>query len=95
MNGKGTIDAVNIDVAIVALQRRGLIISNIDPADKKPANISGRLSFFDRITNSDIVILSREIMTLLKRRFRHCAHSGSGIRGAHAEARGEIKRCSR
>ena len=63
---EGTIDAVNIDVAIVALQRRGLIISNIDPADKKPANISGRLSFFDRITNSDIVILSREIMTLFE-----------------------------
>ena len=35
---EGTIDAVNIDVAIVAL-RGGLIISNIDPADKKPANI--------------------------------------------------------
>lgn len=63
---KGTIDAVNIDVAIVALQRRGLIISNINPANKTSATINSRLSFFDRITNSDIVVLSREITTLFE-----------------------------
>ena len=31
----GTIDAVNIDVAIAALQRRGLIIASIDPVENK------------------------------------------------------------
>lgn len=63
---KGTIDAVNVDVAIIALQRRGLIISNIEAADKSAPTFGGRLSFFDRITNSDIVVLSREITTLFE-----------------------------
>ncbi|MCR4280779.1 MAG: type II secretion system F family protein [Candidatus Kaiserbacteria bacterium] len=63
---KGTIDAVNIDVAIVALQRRGLIISNIEGAEKSKLSFKSRLPFFDRVTNSDLVILSRQITTLFE-----------------------------
>lgn len=63
---KGTIDAVNIDVAIVALQRRGLIISNIEGAEKPKMSLGSRIAFFDRITNSDLVILSRQINTLFE-----------------------------
>lgn len=63
---KGTIDAVNIDVAIVALQRRGLIISNIEGAEKQSLSLTSRLPFFDRVTNSDLVILSRQITTLFE-----------------------------
>jgi len=62
----GTIDAVNLDVAIVAIQRRGLVISNIESADKSASKFRGRLDFFDRIKNSDIVILSRQITTLFE-----------------------------
>lgn len=63
---EGTIDAVNTDVAIVALQRRGLIISNIGNVEKPASLISSRIAFFDRVKNSDVVILSRQITTLFE-----------------------------
>jgi len=62
----GTIDAVNLDVAIVAIQRRGLVISTIEDADKSAPKFGGRLEFLDRIKNSDVVILSRQITTLFE-----------------------------
>ena len=31
----GTIEAVSIDVAVSSLQKRGLIIANIEPAEKE------------------------------------------------------------
>jgi type IV pilus assembly protein PilC len=62
---QGTIDAVNIDIAITALQRRGLIISSIDP-EKAASSPWGRVTFFDRVTNADIVMLSRQITTLFE-----------------------------
>ena len=54
-----------MDIAIAALQRRGLVISGIDPAEK-PTMFSARLSFFDRVTNADVVMLSRQITTLFE-----------------------------
>lgn len=62
---QGSIDAVNIDVAIAALQRRGLVISAIDPEQKKSSSLA-RISFFDRITNADLVMVSRQITTLFE-----------------------------
>lgn len=62
---KGTIDAVNIDVAITALQRRGLVISRIDPEDSK-LQLGGRIRLFERVTNGDVVMLSRQMCTLFE-----------------------------
>ena len=62
---RGTIDAVNMDIAIAALQRRGLVISGIDPAENASL-LSKRFSLFDRVTNGDIVMLSRQITTLFE-----------------------------
>lgn len=62
---QGTIDAVNIDVAITALQRRGLVISSIEP-QKEGKGLDTNISFLNRITNSDIVMLSRQITTLFE-----------------------------
>lgn len=62
---QGTIDAVNMDIAIAALQRRGLVISGIDPAEGTTL-LSKRLSFFDHVTNADVVMLSRQITTLFE-----------------------------
>ena len=62
---QGTIDAVNIDVAITALQRRGLVISSIEP-EKDKVSPWMRISLFDRITNADIVMVSRQITTLFE-----------------------------
>lgn len=62
---QGTIDAVNMDVAITALQRRGLIVSGIDPVESSTM-LGRRLSLFDRVTNADVVMLSRQITTLFE-----------------------------
>ena len=63
----GTIDALNMDLAIAALQRRNLIISRIDPAKKADGiNLKARVSFLDRITNEDIVMISRQMTTLFE-----------------------------
>lgn len=62
---KGTIDAVNIDVAITALQRRGLILSGIEPLAQK-VSVFSRISLFDRVTNADVVMVSRQITTLFE-----------------------------
>jgi len=64
---EGTIDAVSIDLAIAALQRRGLIIASVEPADKeKDGGLHRNLSFFERISGSDIVMLSRQMTTLFE-----------------------------
>src|ERR1700688_3063888 len=63
---EGTIDAVNVDLAIGALQRRGLVISSIDEAKQKSQGLSLRIDFFDRITNEDVVLLSRQITSLFE-----------------------------
>lgn len=61
----GTVDAVNIDVAIAALQRRDLVISSIDPAETS-SGFSGGAHLFERITNRDVVMLSRQMTTLFE-----------------------------
>ncbi len=65
---EGVIDAVSMDLAIGALQRRGLIISSVEPEEKKGSGtgLSRNLSFFDRITGADIVMLSRQMATLFE-----------------------------
>ena len=60
----GSIDAVNIDVAIVSLQRRNLVLTKIRPADAPSSFLSKNISFFDRVSNKDVVILSRQLSTL-------------------------------
>lgn len=61
----GSIDAINEDVAISSLQRRGLVIASIVSTEKK--SVFGRsLTFFDRVANKEIVILSRQIATLFE-----------------------------
>src|SRR5688572_21442099 len=62
---EGSIDAINIDVAISSLQRRGLAISSITPAEKKSL-LGGNISFFDHVSNKEIVILSRQFSTLFE-----------------------------
>ncbi|MFZ2501008.1 MAG: type II secretion system F family protein [Minisyncoccia bacterium] len=61
---EGTIESSSKDIAVSALQRRNLIISAIDSAEKR--STFGDLSFFNRISNKEIVILSRQIATLFE-----------------------------
>lgn len=62
----GSIDAVNIDIAISSLQRRGLIITTINEAGESSSFLSKKISFFDRVSTKDVVILSRQLSTLFE-----------------------------
>lgn len=61
----GTIEAPSQEVAVSALQRRNLIISVIESAEKRSL-LDMDLSFFGRVSNKDVVILSRQIATLFE-----------------------------
>ncbi len=63
---EGTVDAVNIDLAISALQKRGLSIVTIKPEEESGSLLSKNITFFDRVSNKDVVILSRQISTLFE-----------------------------
>ncbi len=63
---EGTIDAVSIDPAITALQRRGLVISAIDPVADKNSGFNRNISFLERVTSADVVMLSRQMSTLFE-----------------------------
>lgn len=62
---EGTIEAPSQDVAVSALQRRNLVISAI-ASDEKKSLLGADFSFLSRISNKDIVILSRQIATLFE-----------------------------
>ncbi len=62
---KGTIDALNRDVAISSLQRRGFIILDIKEEGTKKG-IFGNIEFFDRVKQKEVVILSRQMATLFE-----------------------------
>src|SRR3989344_7486772 len=61
----GTIEAPSQEVAVSALQRRNLIISAIDSAERQNY-CELFIPFFNRVTNKDVVILSRQIATLFE-----------------------------
>lgn len=61
---EGEIDAPNRDLAISGLQRRGLIIIAIAEAEGEKSRF--KISFFDKVSTKDIVILSRQIATLFE-----------------------------
>jgi type IV pilus assembly protein PilC len=65
-SSNGSIDAVNVDAAISGLQRRGLVITSIHSADEHKSLLSMNIAFFDRVSNKDIVILSRQLSTLFE-----------------------------
>ena len=62
----GSIDAVNVDIAISSLQRRGLIITNVKEAGTSSSFLSKNISIFDHVSTKDVVILSRQLSTLFE-----------------------------
>src|SRR3989304_2601101 len=59
---KGSIEAVNKDLAISALQQRGLVIVSIESEEEKKPFL--QMAFFEKVKLRDVVILSRQISTL-------------------------------
>ncbi len=62
---EGSIEALSMDVAVSTLQRRSLIVSSIEPADKK-SFLSMDLGLFKGVSHKDVVILSRQVATLFE-----------------------------
>ena len=63
---QGAIEAANADVAVTSLQRRGLVISSIKDAEQKNIFSTSISSYFEHVSNKDIVILSRQMSTLFE-----------------------------
>ncbi|HQT82541.1 MAG: hypothetical protein B7W98_01600 [Parcubacteria group bacterium 20-58-5] len=62
---EGTIEAPSKEVAVSALQRRSLIISAIESSEKRSL-LEMNFTFLGRVSNKDVVILSRQIATLFE-----------------------------
>ena len=60
---EGRIEAISEDVAISSLQGRGYVITYINPAEKKSL-LNIEFTFLQRVSNKDIVILSKQLSTL-------------------------------
>lgn len=61
---EGSIDAVSLDVAVGSLQKRGLIIVAIEPADKE--SWFNNIHFGSGVSNKEVVMLSRQMSTLFQ-----------------------------
>src|SRR3989339_499321 len=62
-NKEGQIEAVNVDIVINSLQDRGFVVVAINSAEKKEFI---NISLFEKVSNKEIVILSRQISTLFE-----------------------------
>jgi len=63
-NVSGSIEAVSLNVAIGSLQRRGLVISLIEPAEKE--SWMTQIQFGSGVSHKEIVMLSRQMATLFE-----------------------------
>ncbi len=62
---EGIIEAVNKDLAIVALQRRGFVVTAVTEEGARKG-LRQELHFLDHVPMKDVVILSRQISTLFE-----------------------------
>lgn len=62
---EGAIEAGNQDIAIGNLQRKGYVIISIASAEQKSL-LTMNLAFFERVSNKEVVIMSRQIATLFE-----------------------------
>ncbi len=63
---KGSIEAFSMDAAITSLQRKGLAVSSIKPKEDDDGDILKKIPFFNRVSNKEVVILSRQLSTLFE-----------------------------
>jgi type IV pilus assembly protein PilC len=66
---EGTVEAVTIDAAISAVQKRGYTVVSIDPTNPEGGLqdlINFKFKFIKSVSNKDVVILSRQIATLFQ-----------------------------
>lgn len=62
----GTVDAQNVEAAIDAVEGRGYTIISIDSVADKNSILNYQFTWFDNVSNKDVVIFSRQIATLFE-----------------------------
>jgi type II secretory pathway component PulF len=62
----GTVDARNIESAIETVESRGYTIITVDPVNKDNSIFNLEITWFERVSNKEVVILSRQIATLFE-----------------------------
>jgi type IV pilus assembly protein PilC len=63
---EGEIEAFSQDVAIVSLQSRGLAVTSIKSKEDDDGDILKKIPFFNKVSNKDVVILSRQLSILFE-----------------------------
>ncbi len=61
---EGTVEAQNTDSAIETVRGRGYNVIAVEPLNDKTSVFDFEITWFERVTNKEIVILSRQIATL-------------------------------
>ena len=62
----GKIDAPDRNTALNALQRRDLVVTSITEGEESKGIFGKELRFFERVSNKDVVVLSRQMATLFE-----------------------------
>jgi type IV pilus assembly protein PilC len=61
----GLVDTTSLESAMNAVQRRGLVIVSIKPAEEKKAGFLNKsFNFFEKVKTKDVVLLSKQLSTL-------------------------------
>lgn len=63
---EGTVDARNIESAIETVEGRGYAIISVDPVEEEGSFADIKITWFERVSYKEIVILSRQISTLFE-----------------------------
>ena len=61
---EGTVEAASIDAAIATVQKRGYTVISIDPIEEQRSIFNFEITWFQNISNKEVVILSRQLATL-------------------------------
>jgi type IV pilus assembly protein PilC len=63
---EGTVEAQNTESAIETVQGRGYTVIAVEPLNEKKSALEIEITWFQRVSNKEIVILSRQIATLFE-----------------------------
>lgn len=61
---EGTVEATTVDAAIAAVQKRGYTVVSINPIEEKKSLFDFEITWFQHISNKELVITTRQISTL-------------------------------
>lgn len=63
---EGTVDAQTVEAAIRTVEQRGYKVISVEPLNEKKSLFNIEITWFQRVSNKEVVILSRQISTLFE-----------------------------